>query len=92
MEKLSISKNELLKMLKIGIPAGIQSMVFSISNVVIQSALNSFGADVVAGSSVTLNYESITYFVITAFSQTAVTFTSQNYGAGEYDRCKRYSE
>ena len=88
-KKLSISKNELLKMLKIGIPAGIQSMVFSISNVVIQSALNSFGADVVAGSSVTLNYESITYFVITAFSQTAVTFTSQNYGAGEYDRCKK---
>ena len=88
-KKLSISKNELWKMLKIGIPAGIQSMVFSISNVVIQSALNSFGADVVAGSSVTLNYESITYFVITAFSQTAVTFTSQNYGAGEYDRCKK---
>ena len=76
-------------MLKIGVPAGLQSMVFSLSNVIIQSVLNGFGTSAVAGSAVALNYENFSYFIIAAFNQTAVTFTSQNYGARNYERCKR---
>ncbi len=87
--KLHITKVELIKMLKIGIPAGLQGMVFSIANLFIQKALNSYGSDAVAGSAVTLNYEFFTYFIIAAFNQTTVTFTSQNYAARNYDRCKR---
>lgn len=75
--------------LKIGAPAGIQGMVFSISNVFIQTAINGFGSQAVAGSSAELNFEYITYYIVCAFSQTAVTFTSQNYGALQFDRCKR---
>ncbi len=86
---LTIVKPELVRILKIGIPAGIQGMVFSFTNVFIQSALNGFGSDAVAGSAVALNYEYITYFVINAFNQAAVTFISQNYGAEKYKRCKQ---
>lgn len=88
-DKLHITGSELKKILRIGIPAGLQGMVFSIANVFIQTELNGYGSDAVAGSAVTLNYEFMTYFVISAFNQTAVTFTSQNYGAGNYDRCKK---
>lgn len=87
--ELALSKQELRKMLQIGIPAGLQSMVFSLSNVFIQTALNGYGSAAVAGSAITLNYEYFTYFVITAFNQTAVTFTSQNFGANRYERCKK---
>lgn len=86
---LHITKSELIKMLKIGIPAGLQGMVFSVANLFIQRALNGYGSDAVAGSAVALNYEYITYFVIAAFNQATVTFTSQNFGAGNYDRCKK---
>lgn len=86
---LHITKSELIKMMKIGIPAGLQGMVFSVANLFIQRALNGFGSDAVAGSAVALNYEYITYFVIASFNQTTVTFTSQNFGAGNYDRCKK---
>lgn len=88
-KELAINKEELLQMLKIGVPAGLQSMVFSIANVCIQTALNAYGSDAVAGSAVTLNYEYYIYFMISAFAQTTVTFTSQNYGAGKWDRCRR---
>lgn len=86
---LKISKPELLRILKIGIPSGIQGTVFSFTNVFIQAALNGLGSDAVAGSAVTMNYEYMTYFVINAFSQAAVTYISQNYGAGNIDRCKK---
>lgn len=88
-KKLGISKQDLSKILKIGVPAGIQGMVFSFANVFIQAALNGFGSDVVAGSAVALNYEFIIYFIVSAFSQTAVTFVSTNFGAGNYDRVKK---
>lgn len=88
-KKLRIKKTELVKMLKIGIPAGLQGMVFSVANLFIQRALNGFGSNAVAGSAVALNYEFFTYFIIAAFNQTTVTFTSQNYGAGYYERCKK---
>lgn len=89
LRKFSVSRPELKKMLQIGIPAGVQGMVFSIANVFIQAAINQFGSDVVAGSAAALNYEYYCYFVVSAFSQAAVTFTSQNYGAGQVERCKR---
>lgn len=84
-----IAKLHLLRIMRVGLPAGLQSMVFSLSNVFIQTALNGFGSDAVAGSAVALNYEYFTYFVIAAFNQTTVTFTSQNFGARRYDRCRQ---
>lgn len=87
--KLKVCKTDLLRIMKIGLPAGLQSMVFSISNVIIQSVLNSFGTDAVAGSAVALNYENFTYFAVSAFCQATVTFTSQNFGAGNYKRCNK---
>ena len=84
-----INGKELWKILSIGVPAGLQGMVFSLANVCIQSTINSFGSDAVAGSAAALNYEFFAYFIVNAFAQTTVTFTSQNYGAGEYDRCRK---
>ena len=87
--KLCISKEHLVNIFKIGAPAGIQGMVFSISNVCIQSAVNGFGSYAVAGSAAALNFEIFTHFVTNSFAQAAVTFTSQNFGARYYDRCKK---
>ncbi len=87
--RLRIKKTYLAYVLRIGLPAGVQGMVFSLSNVVIQSAINSFGADCIAGSTAAQNFEYISYCFLNAFAQTAVTFTSQNYGAGKKDRCKK---
>ena len=81
--------SQLRKICAVGIPAGLQSTVFSISNVFILSAINGFGATAAAGSAAAINYEMYCYFVINAFGQTAVAFTSQNYGAGQLDRCRR---
>lgn len=86
---IKIYPAEMAKILKIGIPAGLQGMVFPLANMVIQSAINEFGSDVMAGSTAAQNYEYMTYFVINAFAQTAVTFTSQNYAAGNFNRCKK---
>ena len=80
---------DLKKVLIIGIPTGIQGAIFSISNVFIQSGINSFGEDAIAGSSLALNFEYFTYDIANAFAQAAVTFTSQNYGAGNFKRCRR---
>ena len=74
------------RILQVGLPAGFQGMVFSISNVVIQSSINSFGSTVVAGCAAATNIEGFVYAAMNAFYQTALTFTSQNYGACE---CKR---
>ena len=89
LNKLKIKKSELIKVIKIGVPAGLQGVVFSVSNVCIQTAINSFGSDAVAGSATGLNFEYFTYFTISAFVQAAVTFTSQNYGARNFKRCKK---
>lgn len=89
LKRLSIVPKELKKILVIGIPAGLQGMMFSIANVCIQSAVNSFGSNAIAGSAAALNFEFFAYFIVNAFAQTTVTFTSQNYGAGEVDRCKK---
>ena len=89
LKRLTINKSYLKRILKIGIPAGLQTVVFSFSNVCIQSVLNNFGTAAVAGSAISLNFENFTYFVISAFSQATVTFTSQNYGAGNEERCRK---
>ena len=87
--ELKINGADLKKVLVIGIPAGIQGAIFSVSNVFIQSGINSFGEDAIAGSSLALNFEYFTYDIAAAFAQAAVTFTSQNYGAGNLKRCKK---
>lgn len=87
--KMRIDRRNLTSILKIAIPAGIQGAIFSVSNVFIQSGINSFGEDAIAGSSLALNFEYFTYDIAAAFAQAAVTFTSQNYGAGNLKRCKK---
>ena len=89
LRKLTIKKDYLIRMMQIGLPAGIQGAVFSLSNVVIQSAVNSFGSDAIAGGTAAANFDFISYCAMSAFAQSAVTFTSQNFGAGKYDRCKK---
>ena len=76
-------------MLMIGVPAGLQGMVFSFSNVLLQTTINSHGADAVAGSAAAVNFEYYCYFIISAFNGAAITFIAQNYGAGNYNRVKR---
>ena len=87
--KLRATKAELLVILKIGIPAGLQGVVFSLSNVVIQSGINSFGTASTAGVAAALNFEFYTYFLINAFTQAAVTFIGQNYAARQLERCDK---
>lgn len=88
-ERMKIERSQLVRVLKIGIPAGIQGAIFSISNVFIQSGINSFGKNAIAGSSLALNFEYFTYDIANAFAQAAVTFTSQNFAAGNIKRCKK---
>lgn len=83
------SSADFRKMLQIGIPAGLQGMVFSISNIFIQSSINSFGSDAVAGSATALTYEAYCYYIVVGFNAAAIAFTGQNYGAGRLDRCRR---
>lgn len=87
--QMHIGRDDLKKVLVIGIPAGIQGAIFSVSNVFIQTGINSFGENAIAGSSLALNFEYFTYDIAAAFAQAAVTFTSQNFGAGNLKRCKK---
>ena len=89
LHKLGFHAGALKQILLIGLPAGLQSTVFSLSNVVIQSAINSFGSTVVAGSSASSNVEGFVYTAMNAFAQAAVTFTSQNIGARKYENLDR---
>ncbi len=77
------------QVLAVGLPAGLQGMVFSISNVVIQSAINSFGAVVVAGNGAAGNIESFIYMAMNACYQACITFTSQNIGARRFNNVNR---
>lgn len=86
---LRIHRDCLLKILRIGLPAGIQSAVFNIANVVIQSAINSLGTVVIAASSAAYNIEILVYYVFNSFSQACTTFVGQNYGAKQIDRCRK---
>lgn len=89
LSELRIHKDCLLKILRIGLPAGIQSAVFNIANVVIQSAINSLGTVVIAASSAAYNIEILAYYVLNSFSQACTTFVGQNYGAKQISRCKK---
>ena len=89
LKKLKINSHILLKIVKIGIPAGCQGIMFSFSNVIIQSSINTFGAIAIAGNSAALNLEGFIYTAMNGFSQGALTFCSQNMGAKEYKRIKK---
>lgn len=89
LDDMHIQKDELSHMLEIGVPAGLQGVVFSISNVIIQASINSYGFNAVAGSAAALNFEQYCYYVIAAFNGAAISFVGQNYGAGNMDRVKR---
>ena len=89
LRRLGFHSGALKQILLIGIPAGLQSTVFSLSNVVIQSAINSFGSTVVAGNSASANLEGFVYTGMNSFAQAAVTFASQNIGARKYETLDR---
>ena len=86
LKKLRIYGDKLLQMTKIGIPAGIQSATFSISNVLIQSSINSFGSIAMAGSTAGGNIEGFVWTAMDAFTQSTLSFTGQNYGAKKFHR------
>ena len=83
---IKISMDKLGKMFKIGLPAGVQGALFSISNVLIQSSVNSFGSVAMAGNTAGSNIEGFVYTSMNAFYQSAISFCGQNYGAKEYKR------
>lgn len=85
-KKLHIHKDKLIMMLKIGLPAGLQGTIFSVSNVLIQSSINSFGSIVMAGNTAASNIEGFVYTAMNALYQSALSFTSQNMGAKKYHR------
>ena len=89
LKKMKIYKPQFMKMVNIGIPAGIQGSLFSISNVLIQSSVNSFGDIFMSGNAAAGNIEGFAYVSINAFSQTAVNFVGQNLGARQYKRVGR---
>ncbi|MEA4966377.1 MAG: MATE family efflux transporter [Oscillospiraceae bacterium] len=86
---LRLYKRETLEMVRIGIPAGLQSTIFSISNVLIQSAINVFGAAVIAGNAAGANLDQLVYIAMNAFHHAAVSFISQNTGAGKTERISK---
>lgn len=79
----------LRRILRVGIPAGIQGMVFSLANLCVQSAVNSLGTVVMAASSAAGNLETFSYQIVSSYGQAATTFVGQNYGAGQLDRCHK---
>ena len=89
LRKLSIDIPMMINMIKLGLPAGMQGSIFSISNVLIQSSINSFGSVVMAGNAAASNVEGFTYIAMNALHQTALTFTSQNYGQRKFERIKK---
>ena len=86
LKKLRIVPNKLVMMMQIGLPAGLQGAIFSISNVLIQSSVNSFGATAMAGNSAAGNLEGFVYTAMNTMHQTSVSFVGQNYGAHKYKR------
>ena len=87
--KLHMQREKALRILKIGVPAGVQSGIFSISNLMVQSAVNSFGSIAVAGITAASNIEGFVYTAMSAVYQTALSFISQNMGAKNYQRVSR---
>ena len=89
MNALIIDRDEFREIIRIGLPAGIQGMVFSLSNLLIQAAINALGPDAMAASAAAFTIEINVFCVVNGFGQAATTFVGQNYGAGNLRRCKR---
>lgn len=87
--KLRVHGDVLGQIFKIGVPAGVQGMIFSFANIIIQSAVNSLGTTVMAASSAAFNLEVFSYYMMNSFGQACTTFVGQNYGAGKGERCRR---
>ena len=88
-KQLRIDRDKLVRIIKIGLPAGMQGAIFSVSNVMIQSSVNSFGSIAMAGNTAAANVEGFVYTAMNAMHQTAVSFTSQNFGGKQYDRINK---
>lgn len=89
LSKLKVNRNKFRKIVQIGLPASFQGILFSLSNVIIQSSVNSFGSITVAGNSAAANIEGFVYVSMNAFHQSAISFTGQNMGAGKTERINR---
>ncbi len=87
--KIKIHSSELKEIMRIGIPAGFQSSLFSFSNVLIQSTINTFGSVAMAGNTAAQNADAIIYTCTNAVAQTSMTFTSQNIGAKKYENIRK---
>lgn len=87
--RLKIHKDKLFRIVRIGLPAGMQGAIFSVSNVLIQSSVNSFGSLVMAGNTAASNIEGFVYTAMNAMHQTAVSFTGQNLGGKQFDRINK---
>lgn len=87
--KIKFSVGYVGKILAAGIPSAVQGAVFCFANIFVQASVNTFGKNAIAGSTIAVNFEYFTYYIITAFAQAATTFTSQNYAAGQLKRCKK---
>ena len=85
-KEMRINRQKLIRILRIGMPAGIQGVLFALSNVLIQSGVNSFGSTMVAANSAAANVENLAGVTMTAYSTTALSFTGQNMGAKKYER------
>ena len=88
-KKMRFYKRQLIRIINIGVPAGIQSSMFSISNVLIQSSVNSFGSAAVSGAAAASSIENFVFIAMNAFHQTGLNFAGQNAGAGNYKRIKK---
>lgn len=87
--ELGIDRAVLARVVRIGLPAGLQSAVFSLANIVIQACINSLGTEVMAASSAVISLEYVVYSLLNSFSQACTTFVGQNFGASNVGRCKR---
>lgn len=89
LDRIKPDRRALGRIVRIGAPAALQSAMFSLSNICLQTAINSFGSKAVGGMTAAMNFEFFCFYIINAFSQAAVTFAGQNYGAGQYGRCRK---
>lgn len=87
--RIKINPSKCVDIMKIGLPAGLQGCIFSISNVLIQSSVNSFGSTVMAGNTAASNIEGFVYVSMNSLHQTCISFTSQNFGAGKFKRIRK---
>ncbi len=88
-KKLKLNVKTVVEILKIGVPSGIQSCMYSVANIILQSATNTLGSIAIAGASTAGNVTTFSYFVVNSFGQASTTFVGQNNGAGNMKRCKR---